>query len=238
MALTQTQAQIAENVRQFADVKGTTALLRHPNANVYDYINRAFGSLHRKLTEAGLGDRFISSTTVSITSGTATYALSATFDRLLSVDVTANGAKYWLTKYELNERAGLTDASATYTGVPVTYRLRGSNIEYLPTPAGSYSSTIWYVPTPTNLATDGTDASTVFDTINRLDDYLIAYAAQFVSIKDSKADKLAWSKQIIGEISEEIRALAHSRDMNSPPRPVNERPTNRFGRRAHVSRFR
>src|SRR5687767_4008979 len=157
MALSQTQNQILENVRQFANAKGTTALLRHPNANVYDYINRAFGSLHRKLTEAGLGDRFISSTTVSVTSGTATYALPATFDRLLSLDMNANGSKYWLSKYEMNERPGLTDPSSTYTGVPLTYRLRGSNIEYLPTPGGSYTGTLWYVPTSSNLATDGTD---------------------------------------------------------------------------------
>jgi hypothetical protein len=238
MALTQTQGQIAENVRQFANAKGTTALLRHPNTNVYDYINRAHGSLHRKLTEAGLGDRFLSTTTVTTASGTSTYSLPATFDHLISIDMSANGAKFWLSGHEMNERPGLTDPSATYTGVPLTYRLRGSNIEYLPTPSGVYTSVLWYVPTPTNWATDGSDSSSLFDTINRLDDYIIAYAARFIATKDRAWDLVNECKELCKEIAEEIEVIGHARDRNSPPRPINERPTNRFGRRMHVSRFR
>lgn len=234
MALTQTQAQIAENVRQFADVKGTTALLRHPNANVYDYINRAFGSIHRKLTEAGLGDRFISTTTVSITSGTSTYALPATFDHLLSVNIEVNGSTVWLKAFEENERAALTDSNTTFTGIPFAYRLRASNIEFLPVPTGDYEASLYFTPTPTSLATDGTDASTIWDTINRLDDYVIAYAAQFIFVKDKRLDMLQVAKQLLDEIGMEISAIGRSRDRNSPPRIRDEMMTNRYGRRLRL----
>lgn len=236
MSLTQTQAQILANVRQFADAAGTTALQRHANANVYDYINRALGSLHRKLTEAGLGDRYLSSTTMSLTSGTATYSLPATFDHLISVDLTANGTKTWLVAYEMHERPALTDPASTFSGTPICYRLRGSNIEYLPTPGSSYSSVIWYVPTPTSWATDGTDASSTFDTINRLDEYLVAYASRLIAVKDKKWDLVGQCKALMEEIGDEIASIGHARDRNSPPRPVDEMMHDRFGRRRLIPR--
>lgn len=234
MSLNQTQAQILANVRQFASAAGTTDLLRHPDANVRDYINRALGSLHRKLTEAGVGNRYLSSQTVSIVSGTATYALASDFDHLISVDLTANGVKSWLVAYEMNERPMLTDANASYSGVPITYRLRGANVEYLPTPGGTYTSTLWYVPTPTNWSTGTSDASSTFDTINRLDEYLVAYAAKKIATKDRKWDLVKECDSVLAEIGEEIVAIGHSRDRNSPPRPVDEMRTNRWGRRMSV----
>jgi hypothetical protein len=234
LALNQTQAQILANVRQFTDTAGTTALSRHPNANIYDYINRAHGSLHRLLTECGLGDRFLSSTTVTTSSGTATYSLPATFDHLISVDLTANGTKSWLTAYEMHERPMLTDSSASYSGIPVAYRLRGSNIEYLPTPAGVYTSTLWFTPTPTNWATDGTDSASNFDTINRLDEYIIAYASAPVFFKDKNFDAYQMALGIVDRMADEVRGMAHARDRNSPPRPVDDSPRDRWGRGARI----
>lgn len=235
MALTQTLAQIRESVRQYADVKGTTALLRHPDATVNDYINRALGSLHRKLDEAGVGMQFLSSSTVTTSAGTATYSLPADFRHLISLDLTANGVKTWLVGYEVHERAALTDPSATFAGVPFTYRLRGSVVELLPTPQGVYSGTLWYVPTPTQFATSGGDAST-WDTIDRLDDYLVAYAAKLIATKDKKKDLFAAAKDTMQELDDEIRAIGRRRDMNSPARPVDEYMTNRWGRRTGIPR--
>lgn len=232
MSLNQTQAQILANVRQMTDTAGTTALLKHPSANVYDYINRALASLHRKLTEAGLGDRYLSSTTVTTVSGTATYSLPATFDHLISVDLEANGAKGWLTAYEMHERPMLTDPNAITSGVPVTYRLRGSNIEYLPTPMGVYTSTLWFVPTPTNWATDGSDATSTFDTINRLDEYVIAAASVPIAFKEKNWGLKKELDGVVSGIGEELAAIGRMRDRNSPPRPVDDTLTNRFGRRS------
>lgn len=102
MALTQTLAQIRENVLQFADVKGTTALARHPVATVNDYINRGLGSLHRKLTEALPDQRYLSSSTITTVKGTSLYTLPADFEHL--IDLRAKGVA---PPYEQQRNIGL-----------------------------------------------------------------------------------------------------------------------------------
>jgi len=232
MALNQTLAQIRTNVRRFTDSGGTNATVRHPDADCNDYINRAFGSLHRILTDSLPDQRALSSTTVTTVSGTSTYALPPDFDHLISVDLTANGVKVWLVGYEMHERPSLSDPATSYTGVPYTYRLRGSNIELLPTPGGVYTGTLWYVPTPSQLSND---AST-YDTINRLDDYIIAYASRFIAIKDKNWDLAAQCKALIEELREEVQTIARGRDKNSPPRIVDEMHADRWGRRVRRMR--
>lgn len=233
MALNQTLAQMRTNVRRFTDSGGTNALVRHPDADLNDYINRALGSLHRILTQNLPDQRVLSSTTVATSSGTATYALPADFDHLISVDLTANGVKVWLVGYEMHERPMLTDSGTSYAGIPHTYRLRGSNIELLPTPQGTYTGTLWYTPTPSQLSLD----ADTYDTINRVDDYVIAYASRFVATKDKNWDLLNECKSLIAEMRSDLEALAVKRDKNSPPRIVDEGHADRFGRRLGRRRY-
>lgn len=227
MALTQTRTQIRAAVRRFTDTGGTNALVRHPDADLNDNIDRALGSLHRALSEFMPDQRLLSSSSIALTSGTATYSLPATFDHLISVDLSANGHKSWLVGYEMWERPGLTSPDAQTTGTPVTYRLRGSSIEYLPPPSGSYTSVIWFVPTPTQFTLD----ADTYDTINRLDDYLVAYASQFIAIKDKNGELLGMCRSMMAELRDDIATVARNRDKNSPPRVVDEMVANRWGRR-------
>lgn len=227
MALTKTRTLIRAAVRRFTDTGGTNALVRHPDADLNDYIDRALGSLHRKLNEFIPDLRVLSSSSISITSGTTSYSLPADFEALVSVDLTANGVKVWLEAYEMHERASLTDSGSSYSGVPQFYRLRGSNIEYLPSPTSSYTSVIWYVPTPTQFSAD----AETFDTINRLDDYLVAYASRFVAVKDKNIELVALCRDMMAELEADIALVARNRDRNSPPRVVDEWHADRWGRR-------
>lgn len=232
MALNQTLVQMRTNVRNLTDTGGTNALQRHPNSSVNDYINRAIGSLYRKLTEALPAQRYLSSATITTANGTATYTLAsiaADFDHLISLDLTINGVKTWLTAFEMHERPTLADTSTGTTGIPLSYMLRGGTLEILPTPDGVYTGTLWYVPNMTSLAND----ADTYDTINRLDDYIIAYAGRLVAMRDKNSETVSYCNNIIAEMDAEIRALARNRDKNSPPRPVDERFANRWGRRAY-----
>lgn len=231
MALTQSKAQIRTNVRKFSDTQGTTALLRHPNDDIDDYINRALGSLHRRLTTALPDQRYLSSQTVTTVAGMLTYPLASDFDHLISVDITADGRRTWLEAFEMNERPELLSADTSFTGVPFAYRLRGANIEYLPTVSGVYSSVLWYVPTPTQPAVGSGGDATTFDTISRLDDYLIAYASKPIAIKDKNWDLLTACKSVIADLEGEIDVIARGRDKNSPPRITDVYQSNRWGRR-------
>lgn len=232
MALTQNRAQIRANVRLTTNTGGVNALLRHPDANLNEYIDRALGSAHRILTEVLPDLRILSSTIVTTSTGVSLYALPADFDHLISLDLSANGVKSWLLAYEMHERPALSDPSQTYEGIPFTYRLRGSNIEYLPVPSGIYTSTLWYVPNATQFAND----SQLYDTISRLDDYLIAYASRFVAVRDSNAQLKGDCDALLAEFREDLQKAARNRDKNSPSRIVDEYMADRWGRRMRRGR--
>lgn len=214
MALNRTREEIRDSVRRFSNTQGTTALLRHPDTDLDDYINRALGSLYRKLTDKLPDQRYLSSSTITTSDGQATYPLGINFDSIISIDIQADGRRFWLQGYEMPERPLLTDTQAPSQGVPFTYRLRGSNIELLPVAQDAYTVTIWYVPTTTQLASD----AATFDTISRLDDYLIAYASRLIAIKNKDTDLVAICAQMMAELEGEIAALGRNVDRNSPPR--------------------
>ncbi len=226
MALNQSLLQLRNNVRKFSNVQGTTALLRHPDADLNDYLNRALGSLHRKLTTALPDQRYLASTTLTTSDGVATYGLGVNFDHIISLELSADGSRVWLLGYEMHERPALVSPDQAYEGIPFTYRLRGANLELLPVPSGAYTVYIWYVPSSTQLTSDGQ----VFDTISRLDDYLVAYASRLVAIKDKNWDLAAQCKDLVMELDGEIAVLGRNRDRNSPPRIVDVYMADRWGR--------
>jgi hypothetical protein len=226
LSLTQTLAQLRTNVRRMADVAGGTATQRHPDADLNDYVNRGIAALRRELDVAIPDQRFLTSSTVSTVAGTSTYALPAAFNHLVSVDLTAYGTKVWLVAYEMHERATLTTPDTTYSGVPHAYRLQGSNIELLPVPQGVFTLTLWYTADPSTLSSD----AATFDTITRLDDYVIAYAAKLVAMKDKNWDLVQACDGMMTALREDVQFIARSRDRNSPSRPVDEMLADRWGR--------
>lgn len=226
MSLTRTRSQIRDDVRKFANVQGTTALLRHPDADLNDYINRGLSRLRFLLTQANPDQRYLATSSGTTTSGTTVYSLPSDFGHLISLDLEANGVKHWLQAYELNERPALTTDSTSFAGIPFTYRLRGGNVELLPEPTGTYTYTLFYVPHTTELASDGA----TLDTVNRLDDYVIAYAAQLIAIKDKNWDLKQACAEKMAELNEEVRTLGRDRDQNSPPRVIDVYMADRWGR--------
>lgn len=232
MALTTTRPVLRANVRRFCDIGGTNAGARHPDSDLDEYIDLAMGSLHRLLSTALPDLRLLSSTTVTMVDGTASYALPADFDHLISVDLVANGVKSWLLGYEMHERPALTSASAPSEGIPFTYRLRAANIEYLPIPTAAYTSTLWYIPA----AAQFTSEAQVFDTISRLDEYLIAHASRRVAIKDKNGELASLAKQQVDELTADVLVAARSRDKNNASRIVDDSMANRWGRRPRWAR--
>lgn len=225
MALTRTLAQLRNDVRKVCNVEGTTARERFPDADLNDYVNRGIAALYRLLTETTPDQRFLASSTVSTVAGTSTYALPADFETLISVDLTANGVKSWLSAYEPHERAALTDPSVTSSGVPFAYRIRAGNVELLPTPQSTYTAVLWYTPASGQPTLD----ATTVDTVARLDDYIVWYASRFVATKNKDWDLADRCTAFAAELRGDVEAMARSRDKNSPPRPVDVTQANRWG---------
>lgn len=227
MALTQNREQIRNNVRKLANVQGTTALLRHPDADLNDYANRGYSRLRYLLNGASPDQRWMTSTTIATVDGTTVYSLPSDFGVLVLVDITANGATTWLTNYELHERPTLASNDQPTSGVPFCYRLRGGNIELLPEPGGAYTVKLWYIPHTTELSSD----ASVLDTLNRLDDFVIAYAGRLVAIKDKNWDLKSACQELMTELEEEIQVIGRTRDVNGASRIVDVYQADRWGRR-------
>ena len=155
-----------------------------------------------------------------------TRSLPSDFDFLISVDITIDGRKHWLQAFDLSERPELTTADASYVGRPTVYRLRGANIEFLPSPTDEYSYTLWYTGTASQLASD----AATFDTIARLDDYVIAYASRLIAIKDKNWDLSDACKGMLLELESEIDVLARGRDKATSPQIVDVYRSDRWGR--------
>ncbi len=118
----------------------------------------------------------------------------------------------------MSDRPALADTNNVSTGIPTTYRLRGSNIELLPRPADAYTVTLWYVPNVAQFTTDGGN----FDTIVRLDDYVIRYAGLQVAVRDSNWSLVNECRAGMAELDPELEAISRSRDKNTPSRIVDE----------------
>lgn len=226
MALNRSLLQMRDGVREDANIKGTTALARHPDATLNDYINRALGSLHRILTAAMPDQRILASTTITTSDGVSTYALPAGFDFLISIETTINGARRWLQAYEMPERGAYVDPSIPANGEPLVYRLRGANIELLPVPNGDYDFLVWYVPAASQLSSDGQG----YDTIDRLDEYVISYAGSLVAKKDRNWDSYRACRDACKEMIPDIEMLGRNRDRASPPRVTDVRMSDQWGR--------
>lgn len=214
MALTITVAALDAAIRARTDNEGTSALDRFSTAEVLTYINRAVQTFWRVMVESRAGNFKVSTTTVPTVSGTSVYALDATFYRLLNVNVTANGRKTWITPFDENERAALSDTNAGWIGVPFHYSLVGSNIEFLPTPGGVYSVEVRFVPDPPTLV-----AGNSFDCVNSdAMNFIIDTAAKFLADKDENWELSAMLKASTTELQQALIMSLPSRDQNFPPR--------------------
>lgn len=231
MALNRTIDQMIEATRRAANVQGATALLKHPESDLFDYVNRGIAALDRLLKVADTGQRFLSSTTITTTSGQELYALPPDFMALISLSGEFDGAMRWLTAYEHNERPLLVDDNAGWTGQPLHYRLRQANISLLPTPAAAYTLTLWYAPAPATLATGES-----YDTIARLDEYIINYAARLIAKKDANWELYDRLGAELVELRGEIEAIGRNRDLNSPARIIDVTVRDRFGRARRYAR--
>ena len=231
MPLTQTLAQLRSATRRLTDTEGTDALERHPNADVNDYVNRGLAALHRILVRSRGDQRYLTQGTITTVAGTSSYALSSvasTMMHVISVDITLDGRKVWLDAFQPEEYALLSDTNNSSDGRPTAYAIRGDNLVLLPVPTAVYSGSLWYVPHVVTMTAD----ADVFDTIDRLDDYVIHYAGLFIAMKDKAWELAALLKANLGEMRTDIEAIARSRDPNSSGRIVDESLHTRTGHSA------
>lgn len=225
MATAQALSALRGRTRRFADAEGVSALARHPDASVDDAIGLGIAALYRLLNEANAEQRNVARATFSTTPGTSMYLLPSALVRILTVDVDERGYKRMLPQMELTERPRYSDPNAGYAGSPTGFILEGQNIEILPMPQAAYTVTLWYVPEGQVLAA-ATDEM-LFDL--RFDEYVCAYAARTLCMKDTRGDQVAMLSGNLSELEAHVRQWARSRS-GTPSRIRDIRETGYQGR--------
>lgn len=215
MALNVTFASIRAAIRAQLDAEGKTAVRRHSEDAVDDAAARGVAALYRAFRKAGGGDRFLTSVSVPLISGTATYTLQADLASVVLVELTSNGSKVYLPSYEHPDHAALTSPSILSSGIPAAYNVYGNVIEVAPAPSGGTQSlTVWYVPNV--VQPNGSPTQTV-DTVARFDDYAILYGVSWLARKDRAWDLQSSCTAGMQQVYADIEYFMRHRDDNSPP---------------------
>lgn len=216
MPLTRSQDEMRDAVYRTADLLAFTD--KYPSERVNDLLNQGLGALSRICRTTNPEFQPIASTTIT-TDGVATeYDLPAGFRSLLSVAYTdGDERKKWLTPYEMHERASLTTPETQDNALRATgYKILGSTIELLPRAPANHTALVWYATTVTQLA----GSAELFDTMERLDSYVIWWAARELSMEGEAWERYDRLSARLGEMDAEIRILARSIDLSHPPRVV------------------
>lgn len=196
-------------------------------------VNLKVRELYDLLVEARGEDYFATEGTIAVVAGTSRYNLPADFYELASITLE------WATNdHELMFPVGTVRERIHYEGVlpqnfwsrysPKGYRLRASQIEFLPIPTGTVTARLQYVPVFTDLVADGD----TFDGINGWEKMVsLGVAVEMRSIEKRPASDLS---AMYGEQLARIEAMKTERDAEAPKEVVDvrrlQRVNNAWGR--------
>lgn len=214
-----------------ADQEGATD--RHPRADVLAYVNQGAREVYDLLIEANGRGYYRSSSPWSITTtaDTTHYTSSfpTTFYRLVSVRVSDGATQETLIPFTPTEEPGLR-SSGTAAYNPTHYELRPNGITLLPEHAAGRTVIVEYVPAMTDLTDSG---SSFFDAINGWHEYIIAFAARCMAVKDGEYDLARVLGETIASETRRIAKLAPKRDAYKPRRVSDVRGPRMFGGRGY-----
>ena len=184
MARSVTLLQLRTRARQAANFESATTFL--PDADVNERINTHITEEYDLFIQASPPSYYSSTTTISVTSGTTTYALPSDFLSLQSVFLSQTGGQ-----------------------VREVMPIRSGERAYYRAPQSSYTVTVEYTPTPTLLSSD----SDTFDGVNGWDELVVALVARDMLIKARESVEQIQLK--IGELRGRIRTMGN-RDRGKP----------------------
>jgi hypothetical protein len=203
------------DARLFADQRPGSSTSFITETELTGLVNSKIRQLYDMLVEARGSDYYATEDTISIVSGTARYNLPANFYQLASITLE------WATNdHELMFPVGSTRERIHYEGIlpqnswsrysPKAYRLRASQLEFLPTPTGSVTARLQYVPVFTALSADGD----TFDGINGWEKMVaLGVAMEMRTIEKRPSSDLAG---LYAEQMQRIEALKTERDAEAP----------------------
>ena len=118
------------------------------DAELNGYLNNSWSELYDILVSKNKDDYFLTSTSITVTSGTSTYSLPSDFYKARGVDLNINDNQNTpLQRYTFADRT--RDSLVRYAR-DVKYRIQANNIVFAPSPSNN-TATLWYIPHPRKL---------------------------------------------------------------------------------------
>lgn len=177
-----------------------------------DYLNYAISEL-RDIIISKVGDDYFASTeSYSLIAGTESYALPATFYKVLWVELLCDDGYYRkLKRYEIPEK---NDHGLFGLGNrDLFYRIVGDNILFTPpTSIGGRTVRLWFVPLAQELSAD---ADTLVG-FNGWDEYVVLKAA-IMAMEKAEQDTSAVSLRL-EQLRIRIETMSENRDQSQPMR--------------------
>lgn len=205
MARNRTLAELQQEVYELADVD--RAYIDEPQMT--RMINASLAELY-DLVVASNKDHYAGLHSVSVVSGTDSYALAADHYRLVGVDVYSSGAWHLMKRFNLHERNQSQDSDADETST--RYRVVGGALKLRPTPTWSATVRCWYIPAPPQLSLD-TDT---WDGIAGWEQYVIVDCCRKLGVKQHEdVTELVQDK---AALASRVKGLCSDLDDNEPDR--------------------
>jgi len=118
------------------------------DAELNGYLNNSWSELYDILVSKYQDDYFLTSTSITVTSGTSSYSLPSDFYKARGVDLNINTNQNTpLQRYTFADRT--RDSLVRYAR-DVKYRIQANNIVFAPSPSNN-TATLWYIPHPRKL---------------------------------------------------------------------------------------
>lgn len=216
MTWSRTLQNLLDDARARADLTGTTT----PDDTTFTtWANQAIAELRELIANEFEDALTVVSSNQTTTANVDTYALGATFFRLVGLDVTFDSGLTWFTMHRFNfaernrwnRNALLRGISWSRMAIP-KYRVVGNNIMFTPAPQGSFTWRYWYIPTFTPLAA----TSDTFDFIHSWDDWVAQRMAIRAIVKE-ESDPSAYLAEL-AQIYKRLTDGISNRDSGEPER--------------------
>ena len=136
---------LRDEARQHADQVNSEFVT---DAELNGYLNNSWSELYDILVSKYQDDYFLTSTSITVTSGTSTYSLPDDFYKARGVDLNINDNQSTpLQRYTFADRT--RDSLVRYAR-DVKYRIQANNLVFAPSPSNN-TATLWYIPHPRKL---------------------------------------------------------------------------------------
>ena len=220
--LTTTLALLQTAVQLRADVVGSVST--YGLTEITDYINRGIARVHGLLAKSGepyyrtlanfmlvgTQQNYYTTAAVGVPAGTAVLPTDIFMVEALDIQLQNN---LWSNCDRMNweERNDYQQNSTFSPLVQAKFQFMGSgaqaSIYITPPPQGGLPARVWYWPVPVVLVSAGD----TWDTANRWDEYVIAFAARLIAERDENYQLSMRLDQTIAQMDETIKVEGENR---------------------------